>query len=435
MCAFVLRKIASLSRAWATGALSLALVLPALSAEFIVGADMSHLVFFEDRGITYKDSGQVGDALEILRERGLNCVRLRLFTSSEAQAQADPYNYTNNMTYTLPLAVRVKNAGMKFLLDFHFSDTWADPKHQSKPAEWSSLPYTQLVQQVRTYSSNSVWTFKSAGAMPDYIQVGNEITPGMLWPDGANTNSSQWNKFAQLLTSSIQGIRDASGTNMPKIIVHIERGGDWETTQWFFDSLAQRSVAFDIIGQSYYPWWHGSLTNLEMCLSNTAARYGKPVLIAETAFPWTNSTNVFGIPATTNGQVQFVAELARIVKSIPQGLGAGVLWWGTEYQRVNGVKTASFEYRSFFGTGGDVLPVATALGELGKPATLSASLLGTELKLAWSLSGAGMKLRTATNLTSTGWSLVTNPVISTNAMFTLNLAVEPGQRFFRLQSQ
>jgi arabinogalactan endo-1,4-beta-galactosidase len=406
-----------------------------MGADFIAGADMSHLVFFENRGITYKDANQTGDALEILKQRGINCVRLRLFTSSAAQAQANPYNYTNNLTYTLPLAIRAKNAGLRLLLDFHYSDTWADPGHQSKPAAWADLTFTALVQQLRSYNSNTIAAFKAAGAMPEYVQVGNEITGGLLWPDGANTSAAQWTKLGQLLTSAIQGIQDASGTNRPKIIIHIDRGGDWETTKWFFDNLVSKAVPFDIIGESYYPWWHGSLESLQTCLSNAVTRYNKPVLIAETAFPWSNSTNIFGLTATTNGQVDFVATLARIVKSLPNRQGIGVVWWGTEYQQVNGVNTASFEYKSFFRTGGNVLPVAAALGQLATPAVLNASLSGTELRLNWPLGGAGMELRTATDLSSLNeWELVTNPVQSTGGIFSTSVSLEPGHRFFRLQS-
>lgn len=403
--------------------------------DFIVGADMSHLVFFENRGVTYKDAGQTGDALQMLKKRGVNCVRLRLFTSSAAQAKADPYNYTNNLDYTLPLAVRVKNAGISLLLDFHYSDTWADPQKQTKPAAWTNLAFPQLVQQIRSYSSNMIVAFKNAGAMPEYVQVGNEITGGMLWPDGANTNASQWSKLAQLLNAGIQGVKDASGTNAPKIIIHIDRGGDWNTTKWYFDNLVQLTVPFDIIGQSYYPWWHGSMEALQTCLTNAASRYNKPILIAETAFPWSNSANTVGFPATTNGQVDYVVALAKIVKSIPNGRGAGIVWWGTEYQQVNGVNTASFEYKSFFRTGGNILPAASVFGQLAAPALLDATLDSGHLKLNWPLSGAGMALTTSPALSpAPGWTPVTNPVQSTGGMFSTSLTLDGGDRFFRLES-
>jgi arabinogalactan endo-1,4-beta-galactosidase len=412
------------------------------AAPFIAGADFSHLAFFEGRGKVYKNSGQVQDALAILKSRGLNCVRLRLFTSSAAQAQADPYNYTNNLAYTLPLAVRVKNAGLQLLLDFHYSDTWADPGHQAKPAAWASFTSAQLVQQMRSYSSNSIAAFKAAGAMPDYVQVGNEITGGMLWTNGAVPGAdatAQWAQLGQLMKAAVQGIADAAGTSMPKIIVHIDRGGNWATTQWFFDNLNAQGVPYDIIGESYYPFWHGSVSNVANCLTNAAKRYVKPVVIAETAFPWTNSfwaTNIYGIPPGTNGQVQFLVALSQIVKSVPGRLGAGIFWWGAEYQDAASVNEAHFDTASFFNSSGNVLPVADAFGQLVAPVTLKPRLTGSTFNLQWPLSGAGMALMTATDLALPGgWLPVTNSVQNTGTWYTVTLPVDSVRsRFYRLQS-
>lgn len=412
---------------------------PSGAGDFVAGADFSHLAFFECRGIAYRDAGQAQDGLAILKRQGLNCVRLRLFTSSTAQAQADPYNYINNLDYTLPLAQRVKNAGLQFMLDFHYSDTWADPGHQTKPAAWSSLTFTQLTQQMRQYNSNCIAAFKAAGAMPDYIQVGNEIIGGLLWPDGqvggAYDTQAQWSKLAQLLTNAIVGIKDAAGSQMPRIVVHIDRGGDWPGTQWFFDHLQQQQVQFDIIGESYYPFWHGSLDNLRNCLTNAAARYRKPLIVTETAFPYAYSTNIYGIPATTNGQVQYVVALAQVLSGVPGGKVIGAFWWGAEYQHLQGVNLGGCENRSFFGGGGDLLPVAEAFGQLAAPLLLSASLTDDGLSLSWPLSGAGSFLMTATNVAVPLWLPVTNPVQTTGTVFSTILPWSAlTARFYRLQS-
>ena len=197
------------------------------STNFLVAADFSFLSYFNSLGVQYKDGGLVTDGIQILKNHGINCVRLRLFTSSQAQAETDPYNYINNTNYTVPLAVRVKNAGLLFSLDFHYSDTWADPGHQAIPSAWASLSFAQLVQQMYTYNSNTIATFAAAGAMPDYVQIGNEITSGMLWPYGgplSGSGGTNWSQLGQLMTEAIQGIHDASiaaGKPMPKIIVHI----------------------------------------------------------------------------------------------------------------------------------------------------------------------------------------------------------------------
>jgi arabinogalactan endo-1,4-beta-galactosidase len=411
---------------------------------FMAGADVSLLAFFETNGITYKTNGQAGDAIGILKNQGINCIRLRLFTSSAAQAQNDPYNYINNLDYTVPLAVRVKNAGLKFLLDFHYSDTWADPGHQATPSAWTNLTFTQLVQQMHDYSSNCISIFKAAGAMPDYVQVGNEITSGLLWPfgkvGGSYETPAQWSQFAQLLKAAIQGIKDAAGASPPQIIIHIDRGGDWSTTQWFFDNLIQtQHVQFDLIGESYYPFYHGPLTNLNSCLTNAAARYGKPILVAETGFPWTNSywtTNIFGIPGTTNGQAQFVAALAQVVKSLPNHLGAGIFWWGAEYQKLSGVNEAGFNTASFFDAQGNVLPAANVFGEMIAPLILEIYSTNSNLLLQWPLSGAGMTLTTSTSLASSAvWLPATNAIHNTGIGFNTTAAwtTNPSQ-FFRLQN-
>jgi arabinogalactan endo-1,4-beta-galactosidase len=416
------------------------------NAGFLAGADFSDLAYFESLRITYKEGGVVTDGIQILKNSGINCVRLRLFTSSAAQAASDPYNYINNTTYTVPLAVRVKNAGLLFLLDFHYSDTWADPGHQAIPAAWTNLNFTQLVQQMYTYNSNTIATFAAAGAMPDYVQVGNEITSGMLWPDGyvSGNGGTEWSQLGQLMKAAIQGIKDAStaaGKPMPKIIVHIDQGGNWANTEWFFDNLEAEGVPFDIIGESYYPFYQGSPASLSNCLNNAAASFGKPIFVAEDAFPWTNTcpaawtNSLYGFPPTTNGQVSFIATLAQIVESVPNQLGAGFFYWGAEYQAASGVNEAGFNTSSFFDINGNVLPVAAAVGGMGAPLLISPSLNGSSLYLQWPFSGAASQLMSSTNLaSSTVWSSVPNSIQTTGTMFTVILPISSNACFYRLQS-
>jgi arabinogalactan endo-1,4-beta-galactosidase len=416
------------------------------NTNFLAAADFSDLAFFESKGITYKDGGQVEDGIQILKNHGINCIRLRLWTSSQAQAISNPYNYINNTAYTVPLAVRVKNAGLFFSLDFHYSDTWADPGHQAIPDAWTNLNFTQLVQQMRTYNSNTIAAFAAAGAIPDYVQIGNEITSGMLWPYGKVSGSynTSWSQLGQLMKAAVQGIQDATGATgakMPKIIVHIDRGGDWATTEWFFDNLNYQEVPYDIIGESYYPFFQGSPTNLNICLTNAAARYGKPIIVAEDAFPWTNTcpsswlSQLYGYPPTQAGQVGFVAAVAQIVEGVPNQLGAGFFYWGAEYQAANGVNEAGYNTSSFFDQNGNVLPVAGAVGGIGAPMVISTSLVGSNLQLQWPFSGAASELMTATSLAPlAAWSLVTNPIQITGTVFTVTLPVTNNSYFYRLQS-
>jgi arabinogalactan endo-1,4-beta-galactosidase len=356
-----------------------ALQCAAQTTNFLAAADFSFLAYFESLGVQYKDNGVVTDGFQILKNHGINCVRLRLFTSSQAQAQSNPYNYINNTNYTIPLAVRVKNAGLLFSLDFHYSDTWADPGHQAIPSAWASLNFTQLVAQMYTYNSNTIAAFAAAGAMPDYVQVGNEITDGMLFPYGgplSGSGGTLWSQLGQLMNSAEQGIRDAAnaaGKPMPKIVVHIDRGGDWATTQWFFQNLEAESVPFDIIGESYYPFFQGSPTALGTCLTNAANYFGKPIVVAETAFPYTNTcptawlSDLFGFPPTPIGQVSFMVNEGQIINATPNGLGAGIFYWSGEYQAASGVNEAGYNTSSFFDQNGNVLPSLNAVASIAQP--------------------------------------------------------------------
>jgi len=425
------------------GMLSL-VALAAQADNFMAGADLSLLAYFETNGVVYQTGGQAGDALNILKNQGINCVRLRLFTSSAAQAQADPYDYLNNLSYTVPLAARVKAAGLKFLLDFHYSDTWADPGHQAVPSAWTNLTFIQLMQQMHDYSSNCIAAFQAAGAMPDYVQVGNEITSGMLWPNGkvgGNYDTpAQWSQLAQLLSAATRGIQEASGAKLPKIIIHIASGGDWSTTQWFFDNLIQsQHVQFDCIGESYYPFYQGSLSNLNLCLSNAALRYGKTLIVAETAFPWTNSvftTNLDGLPGTTNGQAQYVVALAEAIRATPNNLSSGVFWWGAEYQQLSGIPEAGYNTTSFFDAKGNVLPAAAVLGQMAAPVRLSVGNGPAGLLLQWPLSGVDMSLVTTTNLAPTAvWQTATQNIRITNAAFSATVQNDfRSSHFYRLQA-
>ena len=370
---------------------------------FLAAADFSFLSYFESLGVQYKAGGQVQDAFQILKNHGVNCVRLRLFTSSQAQAASNPYNYINNTNYTVPLAVRVKNAGLLFSLDFHYSDTWADPGHQATPSAWTNLSYSNLVLQMRAYNSNTIATFADAGAMPDFVQVGNEITDGMLWPNGqltgtwSSTNPS-WIRLGQLMNAAVQGIQDAStaaGKPMPKIVVHIDRGGDWATTESYFDNLNAQGVPYDIIGESYYPFFQGSLTALSTCVTNAAATFGKPIIVAETAFPWTNTCpaswlpDLLGYPPSTIGQVSFIVAEGQILRSVPNGLGAGIFYWAGEYQAANGVNEGGYNTASFWDANGNLLHSLDAMVSIGAPLTT-----GPPLALTLAASGTA-----ATNTT------------------------------------
>jgi arabinogalactan endo-1,4-beta-galactosidase len=290
-----------------------------------IGADVSFLPQAEQQGTVFRDHDVAAPGLQILRKHGYGWVRLRLFNN--------PTMLPNNLAYTIAEAKQAKALGFGLLLDLHYSDDWADPAHQVTPLAWQKLKHRQLTEAVYTFTSDTIAAFAQAGAMPDMVQIGNEITSGMLWPDGKLPDN--WDNFTDLLKAGIRGVADGSGSERkPKIMLHIDQGGNIETTQWFFSHVIAAGVPFDVIGQSYYPWWQGSLDDLKSNLAFMAHQYHKPIIVVETAFNWKQSDDEterkkkrVPFPDTPEGQRDFLAAVASTVAATPDGLGRGVFWW------------------------------------------------------------------------------------------------------------
>jgi arabinogalactan endo-1,4-beta-galactosidase len=253
------------------------------------------------------------------------------------------------------VAKQIKAAGALFLLDIHYSDTWADPQHQETPEAWRSLDVGQLEKKVEDYTADVIGQFRAAGAMPDMVQVGNEITGGMLWPLGhvrvppstvkldagpiqalpePYDDAAQWDNFTRFLRAGIRGVRAGSGGATPKIVIHIDCGGDWPVTHWFFDHLAKARVDYDIIGQSFYPFYHGTPEDLQGNLIQCERVYHKAFLVAETGYAQSGGDGLMKErkynlwPGTPQGQLQFLADVINTVRRIKGGLG--VYYWAPE---------------------------------------------------------------------------------------------------------
>ena len=242
----------------------------------MLGADISFLPELEDRGMKFSDKDVQKDAVTILRDHGLNYIRLRLFVNPENDSGYSPKKGFCDLKHTIDMAKRVKSAGMKFLLDFHYSDTWADPQKQFKPAAWKGLSFDQLKRAVFAYSKNVIQALKNAGAAPDMVQIGNEINHGMIWPDGHVNNMDS---LAQLVYAGIQGVKAVDPSIA--IMLHIALGGQNDEARFFLDNMIVRGVPFDVIGLSYYPRWHGTLEDLKYNLDDLARRYDKDVIVVE----------------------------------------------------------------------------------------------------------------------------------------------------------
>jgi len=324
--------------------------------EYAIGADLSFLASAEQQGIVFKDGGKPKPGLQIFKDHGYNWIRLRLFHT--------PTELPNDLGYTLAQAKAAKEMGFKFLLDYHYSDTWADPQKQYLPRAWQGLSHEQLNLAVFEYTRDTIAAFREAGAMPDMVQIGNEVIGGMLWPDGRLPQN--WGNFADLLKAAINGVEAGRGTApRPKIMIHIDRGGDVLATKHFLDKCEQYSVPYDVIGQSYYPWWHGSLDDLRRNLAFMAEKYDKDIILVEVAFNWRPSEyqdRPGPFPETPEGQRDFLEEVNRIVLSTPGNRGKGIFWWEPA------VPPGPIASRGMFDREGNALPVITvfdrfALGE------------------------------------------------------------------------
>jgi arabinogalactan endo-1,4-beta-galactosidase len=324
----------------------------AKSSPFYLGADISTLSQVDRQGGIYMDEGKPGDAIAIFMKNGWTCFRLRIWV--------DPRNGVNGLEYTTKLAKRIKDAGGTFMLDFHYSDWWADPQKQNKPAAWADLDFDALVKQVNSYTANVIKTLKDAGATPDFVQIGNEITGGTLWPDAQvkvplstvkvfsgdvvviappepYDDVKQWDHLIRVLKAASEGVRSVTApADHVRIVVHIDCGGDWPVTKWYFDHLNEAHVDYDVIGQSFYPNWHGTIENLRDNLRETINHYHKDVMVVETAYP-TRDINPSAAalknmiwPMTPEGQKQFLADVIKTVKEAPEGHGIGVNYWHPE---------------------------------------------------------------------------------------------------------
>jgi arabinogalactan endo-1,4-beta-galactosidase len=346
--------------------LSIFLVPTPDAVAFQAGADVSWLPRDESAGAVYRVHGQPVDPIELLHYNDLSLVRLRLWHS--------PAEHWQGLDATLDFAEQVAAAGCDLMLDIHYSDTWADPGHQTKPAAWQGIPFDALVDSVYVYTNAVVRSFRDRGVPLKYVQIGNEISGGMLWDDGrvggAWDTPEQWAKLCALLSAGAAAARDSlPAEERPGIVIDVDNGASNVLCRWFFDNITSGGVNFDAIGVSFYPWWHGTLSQLDANLRDVSARYGKQVMVVETAYPWTlgwcdDTHNPVGLPeqllegyaATPEGQLAFLSDLLDLVKAIPDSAGRGLIYWEPMAVCIDGGPGSSWENLALFDFDGDALP-------------------------------------------------------------------------------
>ena len=307
--------------------------------ERLLGGDASMLPSYEQKGTVYRDAeGNAVDALDFMKANGWDCIRIRLFVNPhKAPGENKGEGVCQDLDYVKGLGKKVKAKGMKVMLDFHYSDTWADPGKQFIPSDWKDHSVEALCDSIYSHTASSLRAMKEAGAEPKLIQVGNEITNGMLWPVGKinHTEKDNWDVLCRMIESGTKACREVCPKS--RIIIHTEKAGSWEITKRFYEELRRHRNDYDIIGLSYYPMWHRNMGVLSATLDSLERYFPfKDVMIVETAAyyshdndPWSKpDTYSEFYPISVDGQTMFTKELVAELRRHKNV--TGLFWWFPE---------------------------------------------------------------------------------------------------------
>ncbi len=328
--------------------------------KYLKGMDLSSLKEVESLGGRFYDHGVEKDVFDILKDYGVNAVRLRLWNDPYSE-DGKPYGAgTNDLPTTIELARRALSHGMEVLLDLHYSDFWADPGKQRVPKAWRGMGVEQLEEAVYEYTKSVLGKLKAADAYPTLIQVGNELSNGMLWPLGKLPN---YDDLARFINAGIRGVR-AVDKDMP-VMLHLDNGGNNALYRDWFDHYIERGEDFQLIGLSYYPFWHGSLEDLQNNMNDLAVRYGKELVIAEVSMGFTMDDYAeyeqlppderkgyatrqelverIPFPMTKEGQRDFMKAVLDLIGQVPEGKGKGFFYWEAAWIPVPGSGWANEE--------------------------------------------------------------------------------------------
>ena len=339
--------------------------------KFVKGMDLSTLLELERCGAKYYDNGEERDLLAIMKSYDVDTIRIRLWNDPWSETGESYGAGENDLKTSLEIAKRVTAAGFGVLLNFHYSDFWADPGKQIKPKAWADYGVKELEQAVYDYTLESMRTFLDAGVNITMVQVGNELSNGLLWPEGKVPN---YDNIATFVNAGIRAVRRADAA-IP-VMIHLDNGGNNALYREWFDNFTKRGEDFEIIGLSYYPFWHGTLDQLEYNMRDLAKRYQKELVVAEVSMGFTmedyrdregdTDKRIKGMatkpelvenleyPMTPKGQADFMEDIMHRIKSVPGGLG--FYYWEPAWIPVPGcgwATEAALRYTGEEGPGGN----------------------------------------------------------------------------------
>ena len=341
--------------------------------EYIKGVDLSTVEEVEKCGGRFFNDGVEKDVFEMMKDYEVNYVRLRLWNDPYSE-DGRPYGAgCNDLAVTKRLAKRALDAGMGFLLDYHYSDFWADPGKQTMPKAWRGLNVDELEQAVFDYTKDTLSELISEGLRPTMIQIGNELSNGLMWPFG---KVPEYDNIARFVSAGIRAVKELDKDIL--IMIHLDNGGNNELYRRWFDNYIARGEDFDIIGLSYYPFWHGSLADLKNNMDDIAVRYNKRLVIAEVSMGFTMEdyaeyekldakdrksmatrqelVDKLDHDMTKEGQCAFLRDFFKVVDDVPNGLGSGFFYWEPAWIPVPGsgwATEAALEYTGEQGPGGN----------------------------------------------------------------------------------
>ena len=289
---------------------------PAKTIPSAKGADISWLPQMEANGyVFYNDKGKPEDCFKILKDHGINSIRLRTWVNPSD----NPHSGHCSKDETVAMVVRAKRWGMRVMIDFHYSDTWADPAHQKKPKAWEGLNLEELCKALYNYTTDVMTALVKAGVKPEWVQLGNEIPTGMIYPEGHTDN---WPQLIQLVNSGYDAVKTVSPGS--KVIIHVDQGNNNERFRWWFDNATKYNARYDVIGVSYYPYWLDgkpdytlSIDDLSKNLNDMAQRYGKEVMVVE----------VGGEDVKAQNTYDMLKAVIHKTKEVPGQKGLGVFYW------------------------------------------------------------------------------------------------------------
>jgi arabinogalactan endo-1,4-beta-galactosidase len=287
----------------------------------VLGADVGWLTQLESMGYTWADTnGTSGSALQILKNHGVNTIRIRTFVNPTITSGVLGVGDLDQAG-SIALAKQASALGFKIMIDFHYSDTWADPSHQTVPAAWASDSYAQLQTDVYNYTYAFMTALAADGIYPAYVQVGNEINTGMLWPIGSvgstTVNGNDFTHVTGLINSGYNAVKAVSSSS--QVVIHIAGISNLSDFEWFFDGLKTAGANFDVIGASYYDG-PSNITTVAANLKTLAARYSKPVLICEIGYSYSDPSGAY---TDVQGAIQ-------AMNAVPNSNGLGVIYWEPE---------------------------------------------------------------------------------------------------------